>query len=369
MSTSSGVSPEAVLAALFDFADPETGRNLLQQGQVQVVRATGNRIALQLALTSHSAPLWQKTRADVIERLQQKFPGAEVAVELTVHQRPAMKLGQIGLAAKSVVAVGSGKGGVGKSTIAAAIAYGLHQAGCRVGLMDADIYGPSVPHLLGVRERPEVMEVPGPNGQVAKRIKPIQAHGLKVMSMGFLIEEKQAVIFRGPMLHGAITQFLRDTDWGELDYLIIDMPPGTGDIALSLSQLLPLTGAVVVCTPQDVALLDAVKAMSMFRQVKIPVLGMVENMSYFLCPDNGKRYDIFGTGGAKKRAEEENVPFLGEVPINISIRVRGDEGKISGIFEDPESANFLHTICFNLARNIAQRATQAPALPSLPTLS
>ncbi len=207
--------------------------------------------------------------------------------------RPAEKIGQIGLACKSVVAVGSGKGGVGKSTIAASVALGLAKAGSVVGLMDADVYGPSIPHLLGVNRRPEVVE---------NRIQPIEVGGVKVISMGFLVPPGEAVVWRGPMLHGAITQFLRDTAWGELDYLIIDMPPGTGDIALTLSQLLPLSGAVVVCTPQDVALLDAVKAIAMFRKVNIPILGMVENMSGFVCPDCNKRYDIFGSGGAKLRS-------------------------------------------------------------------
>ena len=188
-----------------------------------------------------------------------------------------------------MIAVGSGKGGVGKSTIAASLAVGLKRAGCKVGLMDADVYGPSIPHLLGIQGQPEMID---------DKIKPIVMDGMPVMSMGFVIRRDQAVVWRGPMLHGAITQFLRDTDWGNLDYLIIDMPPGTGDVALTLSQLLPLTGAVVVCTPQDVALLDAVKAIAMFRMVNIPVLGMIENMSGFVCPDCQQRYDIFGSGGA-----------------------------------------------------------------------
>ena len=246
--------------------------------------------------------------------------------------RPPERIGEIGLTAKSVIAVGSGKGGVGKSTIAASLAYGLKNSGAAVGLMDADVYGPSIPHLLGVNERPHLEN---------NRLQPIVKDGLRVMSMGFLVPPGEAVVWRGPMLHGAITQFLRDTEWGELDYLIIDMPPGTGDIALTLSQLLPLTGAVVVCTPQDVALLDAVKAIAMFRKVHIPMLGMVENMSYFLCPDCGKRYDIFGSGGAKRRAAELDVPFLGEVPINIGIRERGDAGETGGNFDDEATAELL----------------------------
>jgi ATP-binding protein involved in chromosome partitioning len=188
------------------------------------------------------------------------------------------------------------------------------------------------------------------------------------MSMGFLMRPDEAVVWRGPMLHRAITQFLSDTAWGDLDYLIIDMPPGTGDIALTLSQLLPLTGAVVVCTPQDVALIDAVKAIAMFRKVRIPVLGMVENMSYFLCPDCGKRYDIFGSGGARRRAAQLDVPFLGEVPIQIGIRERGDEGQTGELFDDGKSAGYLREICLRLVREISAGHKAAPPLPSLSVL-
>ena len=222
--------------------------------------------------------------------------------------------------------------------------------------MDADVYGPSIPHLLGVNQRPVAVE---------KRLQPIMADGIPVMSIGLLVPPEEAIIWRGPMLHGAITQFLRDTDWGDLDYLIIDMPPGTGDIALTLSQLLPLTGAVVVCTPQDVALLDAVKAVAMFRKVKIPLLGLVENMSYFLCPDNDKRYEIFGSGGAKKKAEELEIPFLGEVPIQIDIRRRGDQGDTAGNFLDPMAAPYFQQINYQLIKNIVQGRQETPSLPSL----
>ena len=184
--------------------------------------------------------------------------------------------------------------------------------------MDADVYGPSIPQLLGLSGRPEV--------NAEKKIEPIMLDGeMPVMSMGFLVEPDQAVIWRGPMLHGSINQFLGDTKWGELDYLIIDMPPGTGDVALTISQAIPLAGAVVVCTPQEVALLDAIKAISMFRKVNIPLLGMVENMSGFLCPDCGKTYDIFGRGGARSKSEEKQVPFLGCLPIDITLRTAGDE--------------------------------------------
>jgi ATP-binding protein involved in chromosome partitioning len=313
-----------------------------------------------LGLTSWSGPVAEETRAAAEELLRAEFPdAANVAVELVDHVRPAEKIGQIGLTVKSVIAVGSGKGGVGKSTIAASLAYGLSGAGSKVGLLDADVYGPSVPHLLGIDERPQA---------VNNRLQPIQKDNLRVMSMGFLVPAGEAVVWRGPMLHGAITQFLRDTDWGDLDYLIIDMPPGTGDIALTLSQLLPLTGAVVVCTPQDVALIDAVKAIAMFGKVGIPILGVVENMSYFICPDTGKQYDIFGTGGARKKAAEMDLPFLGEVPINIDIRRRGDAGDTRGNLQDADAAQFLDAICRNLVRSVADRRKAAPPLPSLSVL-
>ncbi len=351
------VDSRAVTAALTDFPDPETGRSITETGQLTDVRVEADSVRLTLALTTHSAILRNETRDRVEQLLRSRFSHlSKVTVDFAVHHRPPEKIGQIGLAAKSVVAVGSGKGGVGKSTIAASLALGLSRAGSTVGLMDADVYGPSIPHLLGVNRRPEIVE---------NRIAPIEVSGLKVISMGFLVPPGEAVVWRGPMLHGAITQFLRDTAWGELDYLIIDMPPGTGDIALTLSQLLPLSGAVVVCTPQDVALLDAVKAIAMFRKVNIPILGMVENMSGFVCPDCGKRYDIFGSGGAKKRAADLDIPFLGEVPIQIGIRVAGDEGRTAASFDDSASAKYLSAICENLVRNLAQIKAQAVPLPTL----
>jgi len=350
-----------VRAALAEFKDPETGRGVVEMGQVSDIRSDTSGLSLTLALSSHSAPLWKDYQTRCTGLLRGRFPTlSAVTVNLAVHPRRPEKIGEIGLAAKSVIAVASGKGGVGKSTIAASLAYGLSKAGSTVGLMDADVYGPSIPHLIGINQRPQVVEMDS-----GKKIQPIELDGMKVMSMGFLVPPGEAVVWRGPMLHGAITQFLRDTLWGDLDYLIIDMPPGTGDIALTLSQLLPLTGAVVVCTPQDVALLDAVKAIAMFRKVNIPVLGMVENMSYFICPDCGKRYDIFGSGGAKKRAVEMDIPFLGEVPINIPIRIHGDEGRIGANYSDPISAPFLTALYYNLVKNLAEANRQQPPLPTL----
>ncbi len=354
------INEDAVRQWLKEFPDPETGRSVVSTEQVHRLEVADNRVQVTLGLTSFAAAVREEIRVQLIEHLRSRLPAPwRVEVELAEHTRPAEKIGEIGLAAKAVVAVGSGKGGVGKSTVAAFLAFGLARSGSKVGLMDADVYGPSIPHLLGSSERPVM---------VNNRIQPIEVGPLKVMSMGFLVPPDEAMIWRGPMLHGAITQFLRDTDWGELDYLIIDMPPGTGDIALTLSQLLPLSGAVVVCTPQDVALLDATKAITMFRRVNIDVLGVVENMSHFTCPSCGARHEIFGSGGAHKRADELKVPFLGEIPINIQIRILGDRGQASDCFDDPACEPFLDTICRNLVRQLVDRRKQQPSLPSLTVL-
>ena len=354
----------AVEAILATVADPESGRPLTATGQVVSVAADATAIAVAVGLTSHSAILWSATRARIEELVRTAFPQvANVSVEVVPHDRPPLKLGQIGLQAKSVIAVGSGKGGVGKSTIATSIAIGLARAGSRTGLLDADVYGPSVPHLLGLSGRPQIED-----GKIVPMTLDVGQIGMPVMSMGFLVPPGEAVVWRGPMLHGAITQMLRDTRWGPLDYLVIDMPPGTGDIALTLSQALPLSGAVVVCTPQEVALLDATKAIAMFRKVNIPLLGMVENMSFFVCPDTQKRYDIFGTGGARRTAQELDMPFLGEVPLQIPIREHGDAGRTAANFDDPTSRPYLEAICQRLVGNLAATAATKPPLPSLPVL-
>lgn len=357
----SGITIDDVQKALSEFKEPETGRSVTQVKQVHDVRVDGDKVSVTLGLTTFVAPVWEITRAELVEHLRQRL-GASVQIEvsLTVHERAAEKMGEMGLTAKAVVAVGSGKGGVGKSTIAVILAQGLARAGCKVGLLDADIYGPSIPHLLGADARPRMID---------GRIEPIAVDGLKVMSIGFLVPPGEAVIWRGPMLHGAMTQFLRDTDWGELDYLIVDMPPGTGDVALSLSQLLPLSGAVAVCTPQDVALLDATKAIAMFRKVDIDVLGMVENMSYFVCSDCGARHEIFGHGGAKTKAAELGVPFLGEVPLNMMLRVRGDEGRVTALLDDEEAKPYLESLGRNLVVSVVARRRDNPPMPELPVMT
>jgi ATP-binding protein involved in chromosome partitioning len=354
----------AIAAALADLRDPETGRPLAETGQLTVTAASATAIAVVVKLTTHSAILWKVVRARAEELLRAAFPSVpDVQVVVEPHDRAPGKLGQIGLEAKSVIAVGSGKGGVGKSTIATSIALGLARAGSRVGLLDADVYGPSVPHLLGLSGRPQIED-----GKIVPMRLAIGDGSLPVMSMGFLVPPGEAVVWRGPMLHGAITQMLRDTAWGPLDYLVIDMPPGTGDIALTLSQVLPLTGSVVVCTPQDVALLDATKAIAMFRKVNIPVLGMVENMAFFVCPDTGKRYDIFGSGGAKRTAQELEIPFLGELPIQIPIREHGDAGTTAANYDDPATRPYLEAICERLIGNLAAASAARPPLPTLPVL-
>lgn len=351
---------DAILNAIASYPDPETGRPLSAGDQIGEITVTDHTAMVEIRLSTYSLPLAEEVREAIEARVAAAAPGTSAEVKIVPIERSIPRLGQIGLHARSVVVVGSGKGGVGKSTVAASLALTLRRLGARVGLMDADVYGPSIPHLLGLEGRPAVT--------AEKRIEPIRLGNMPVMSMGFLIEPDQAVIWRGPMLHGSITQFLRDTEWGELDYLIIDMPPGTGDIALTLSQAIPLSGAVVVCTPQEVALLDAVKAISMFRKVDIPIAGMVENMSGFVCPDCNRRYDIFGAGGARTKAEQLNVPFLGGLPINIRLREAGDAGKLAEAMEDPVDRAPLEQIARNLVRGLARRAASGAAPPQLPTL-
>jgi ATP-binding protein involved in chromosome partitioning len=302
---------------------------------------------------------------EVVQRLESylhsQVPGLKsIEIRVDDFERPAQPLGTIGLTAKAVIAVAAGKGGVGKSTLAAAIALTLEKLGAKVGLMDADIYGPSVPHMLGLEGRPQIAD---------SKIQPIRSGTMPVMSMGFLIERDQAVAWRGPMLNGSITQFLRDTAWGDLDFLIIDMPPGTGDVAITLSQLIPLTGAVIVCTPQEVALLDAGKAISMFEKTKIPILGIVENMSGFTDPETGKTFDIFGRGGARQKADQIAAPFLGEIPIQMVVRSQADEGKLAQALKDPTISKPFEDVCRALVRAITARiATDPLAKISLPVL-
>lgn len=349
-----------VMQRIQGLKDPEIGRTLSDLDMLRGVQISGNSITVKIELPTPAYPAKERIsdaiQAAVLEGLAEV---AYVDTEFSAVVRGTMSGGAIGLRAKNVIAVGSGKGGVGKSTVAASLAFGLKSLGCQVGLMDADVYGPSIPHMIGSIDRPSAMKVTTESGEVIERIQPVLIDGLKVISMGYFLKPDQAVIWRGPLLHRAITQFLKDTDWGELDYLIIDLPPGTGDVSLTLSQLLGLAGAVVVCTPQQVALLDAVKAISMFNQVKIPLLGIVENMSG----------EIFGRGGAKAKAEELQIPFLGELPIDSGIRIRGDAGQIASLFseENPSRKPLIH-ICEQVAMQIAKQLLVAPKMPTLEIL-
>lgn len=350
---------ETVEQAISEFRDPELGRSIRRGGQLHRLEIDDGRIDVSLGLTTFSAPLWHELGEELRSLLSQRFPECQVHVAVEKHDRPPQPLGQTGMTVRSVIAVGSGKGGVGKSTLAASLAFGLQRQGATVGLMDADVYGPSIPHLLGLNGRPYLVE---------GRIQPVRAGDMPVMSMGLLVPKEEAVIWRGPMLHQAIQQFIRDTDWGTLDYLVIDLPPGTGDVALSISQLVPLSGAVIVCTPQEVALLDAVKAITMFRKVNIDVLGIVENMSFFICPECSSRHEIFGSGGARTTAESLNVPFLGEVPLVGRLRELGDAGAVAETLEDPLARPYLEGVCQNVVRQLITRRRKAPPKPQLPVL-
>ncbi len=351
---------QEIKECLSNLKDPETGRPVGKTKQIYDVKIANGTITVQLGISSFASPLKQDFVDAAMLQLRKSFPDIEeINITTAHHDRPAQAMGTVGLTAKAVIAVGSGKGGVGKSTAATTLAIALKRTGCKVGLLDTDVYGPSIPHLTGVR------------GQVTKvgdKIAPLDFNGMPVMSIGFMVPPDEAVIWRGPMLHSAVTTFVRDVAWGNLDYLIIDMPPGTGDVALSLSQLLPITGAVVVCTPQAVALIDAVKAVAMFEKVKIPVAGMIENMSSFICPDNGKRYDIFGSGGARQFAEQAGIPFLGEIPINIQLRERGDLGQMNANFDDPNVGPYLEKIAYQLAKHLSQLAAERPLQAQLPVL-
>jgi ATP-binding protein involved in chromosome partitioning len=258
---------------------------------------------------------------------------------------------------KNTIAVASGKGGVGKSTVAVNLAVALARDGAKVGLVDLDMYGPSIPLMMGVTGRP---------GMSGNKLIPIEKWGVRVMSIGFLVDPMQAVVWRGPMVSGAVKQFMSDVEWGELDYLVMDLPPGTGDIQLTLVQTIPLTGAVVVTTPQDISLADALKAWKMFDKVSVPVLGVVENMSYYVCAQCGHREEIFDTGGGRRTAEELGVPFLGEIPLFTSIRVSGDTGKpITADDSAPAQADVIRKIARNVAAQVSIRNAARAGAPAV----
>lgn len=331
------IDASAVLEVLRPVQDPELRKSLVDLNMIRNVKIERENVSFTLVLTTPACPL----REFIVEECEQAvktLPGVkEVAVAVTAEtpQQKSLPDRQGIQGVKNILAVSSGKGGVGKSTVAVNIAVSLAQAGAKVGMIDADIYGPNVPTMLGLGNA-KVTVRQGAQGEV---LEPAFNYGVKLVSMGFLIDPDQPVIWRGPMLNGVIRQFLYQVLWGDLDYLIVDMPPGTGDAQLTLAQAVPMAGAVIVTTPQTVALLDARKGLRMFQQMQVPVLGIVENMSYFIPPDlPDRQYDIFGSGGGEKTSKELGIPLLGCVPLEIPVRQGGDRG-IPVVLEYPDSAS------------------------------
>src|SRR5579883_62816 len=319
------VSQDDVLRVLGTIQDPDLHRDIVSLGFIQDLKIEDGRVSFAIVLTTPACPVRDQMQA-AAERVVRGLPGVrEVSVTMrantTMGRTPQGPQERVLPGVRHVVAVASVKGGVGKSTTSVNLALALAATGARVGLLDADIHGPNIPLMMGIRQAPEVRGEEG-------KIIPIMAYGVKLISIGFFLgPDEQAVIWRGPMVHSAIQQFVRDVKWGELDYLVVDLPPGTGDAPLSLSQIVPLSGVVVVTTPQDVALQDVVKGIAMFRRLEVPIVGIVENMAYFICPCCHTRTDIFGTGGGHRLAERTNLPFLGEVPLDTAIREGGDQGR------------------------------------------
>lgn len=359
---------EHVLEALRTVTDPELHKDLVTLNMVKSVAVDGSAVDLTIELTTPACPLKDQIRRDIEKAVHAKATSfgqrlSRIDIDFTADVRSA----QDRVAGKenplpgvrNIIAVGAGKGGVGKSTVAVNLAVGLARFGARVGLLDGDIYGPSMPTMLGLN----AAEVKARNNL----IQPFAAHGIVAMTIGVLVEPEKPLIWRGPMAHGAFKQLATQTEWGELDYLIIDLPPGTGDVPLTLAQMLPVTGSVIVCTPQRVAQDDARRAVRMFQQLGVPILGVVENMSYFIC-EHGSEYDIFGRGGAEVMAQEMNLPFLGSVPITPALRLNSDGGNPTANFEaGGPLAESLNRITQNLAaqvsmatmRNVVARPTMS----------
>jgi len=339
------VAESAVRAVLNGIIDPASGKSVVASGLVGGVATRAGHVAITLEVDPARGAALEPLRL-ACERAVRAMPGVLSATAVMTAERaappppppPAVHAHRHGPSpgaagakttgggsridvpgVKHIIAVASGKGGVGKSTTAVNLALGLHAIGVRTGLLDADIYGPSMPRMLGVKEKPESTD--------GKRLKPIERFGLATMSLGYIVAEDTPMIWRGPMVSSALEQMLRDVEWGELDVLVVDMPPGTGDAQLTLCQRVALAGAIIVSTPQDIALIDARKGLAMFRKVAVPVLGIVENMSYFVCPKCGERAEIFGHGGAREEAGKLEVPFLGEIPLHLDIRVTSDSGQ------------------------------------------
>ncbi len=362
---SPSVSPENVLDALRPIVDPDFGRSIVDLGFIKQLRIDGDRVSFDIELTTPACPVKAEFERAARERVG-ALPGvSQVDVTMTANTRgrvanaeaagPGPSPADILPGVRNVIAVASGKGGVGKSTVAVNLALALRETGAAVGLLDADVYGPSLPLLTGVSGRPETRD---------RRILPHEGYGLKLMSMGFFLTDDSPVIWRGPMVHGLIRQFLTDVEWGELDYLVVDLPPGTGDAALTLTQQAPLSGAVIVTTANDLSLIDARKGLAMFEKVSVPVLGLVENMSYFVPPDlPDRRYSLFGKGGGQRVAAELGIEFLGELPIDPRVVEGGDIGRpILVHAPDAPAAVTLREIAGRVARKLAVLADSAPQL-------
>jgi ATP-binding protein involved in chromosome partitioning len=365
---------DQVLAALAAIPAPD-GQPLPHSGTLSDIVANDGKVFFSLTVDAAAVKAWEPVRKRAEDAVR-AIPGVQSAmVALTAERRPgagasgapqqpaargatghAPGHGTVGVpGVEAIIAVASGKGGVGKSTTAVNLALGLRDLGLKVGILDADIYGPSLPKLLAIRERPQTIG--------GTRLKPISRYGLTVMSIGFLIEEETPMIWRGPMVMSALTQMLREVEWGALDVMVVDMPPGTGDAQLTMAQQVPLKGAVIVSTPQDLALIDARRGIAMFKRVNVPVLGIVENMSYFLCPECGARSDIFGHGGARHEAERLGVPFLGEVPLHMAIREKSDAGMpVVATEPDGEHAALYRAIAAKVRDQLAAGARQAPKI-------
>ena len=346
----SELSVEKVIAALSTVQEPELHKDLVSLNMIRDIAIDGGNVKFTIMLTTPACPLKSRIESEAREAVSSLAGVSSVQIKMDANvPHDGRARGIVDLPIKNVIAVASGKGGVGKSTVAVNIAVTLAEMGARVGLLDADIYGPNVPTMMGVQQLPPA---------TAEKLTPAKAYGVSVMSIGFLVKPGQPLIWRGPMLHSAIRQFLSDVDWGELDYLVIDLPPGTGDAALSLAQSIPLSGGVIVTMPQQVSLDDARRGMEMFKQLNIPILGVVENMSYLELPD-GSKMDIFGAGGGKRLAEEAGVPYIGGIPIDSQVRTGGDNG-LPVVIADPKSpaSTALRAIAQDIAAKISVSAIQ-----------
>jgi ATP-binding protein involved in chromosome partitioning len=353
------LNEQLVLEALRQIKDPDLHKDIVTLGFIKDLRIEGGSVSFRIVLTTPACPVKAEMESAARE-IVGGLPGVtnvKVTMDAEVPRGRGLGEKMVIEGIKNIVAVSSGKGGVGKSTVAVNLAVSLALDGARVGLMDADVYGPNVPIMLGASDaRPEV-EV--------NKLVPIEAYGVKLMSMALLQPGDKPMIVRGPILHGLVKQFLSDVKWGELDYLIVDMPPGTGDVQLSLAQLVPVQGAVLVTTPQDVAIADVRRALRMFETVAIPVLGIVENMSYFVAPDTGNRYNIFGEGGGERLANVYHVPFLGAIPLGIEVREGGDRG-VPVVVSQPDSA--LSLAFRKVAEEVARQVSIEAMKPELVVL-